>query len=185
MKLLDWLLGVIINPGQTFREIAREKPVGWAFLLYVGLTTLTSWVSGIDLLELDISPWQLLMFSLIVYIIMFFVLTGLLNLIVKVFRGTGSYWGLFSTLAFANFPGIFLPVGRLLGQVAGQAGNLLSGIISFAVFIWVVVLDILALRESHGLSAGKSFLAYFLVGLILLAFLLITLVAGLLSMPEL
>lgn len=185
MKILDWLLGVIINPGQTFREIAREKPVGWAFLLYLGITALTSWVSGIDLQEFNISPLQLFVGSLFFSIIMFFVLTGLLNLISKGFRGTGSFWGLFSGLAFAQFPTIFLPVGRLFGQVAGPAGNVLSRIISLAVFVWVFVLDILALRESHELSAGKSFLAYVLVSVILAVFFFITLVAGLLTMPEL
>jgi|SRR5690554_77871 len=185
MKILDWLLGVIINPVQTFREIARDKPIGWAFLLYLGITTLTSWVSGIDLQEFNISPLQLFVGSLFFSIVMFFVLTGLLNLLSKGFQGTGSYWGLFSSLAFAQFPTIFLPVSRLLGQVADRAGSILAGIFSFAVFVWVLVLDILALRESQEFSTGKSILAYVLVCIILAVFFFIALVVGVLTMPEL
>jgi hypothetical protein len=46
--------------------------------------------------------------------------------------------------------------------VAGSFGTTLSGIIGFAVGIWVLVLNIIAIRESQQISTGAAAATYFI-----------------------
>lgn len=180
-RIIDWLYGVITRPVNTLNEIARHRPAGWAFLVYTGVVCLTALVSlyGGSISEtLDeamagigfrISAPLFLFGTILLAVIALFVSTLLLTVIARLFGGKGGYWNLFSAYAFAGFPGIINVPVTFLVSFLGIFGSILGGIVSFAVSIWVLVLQVIAVRESHGLSTGMSILAYIIYIFILVA----------------
>ncbi len=180
-KLLEWLFGVMASPVRTLNEIAREKPVGLAFLVYLGVAFLviaSNIFSGEGLLVLEESMVELGVFisapilisgSLIFAVVSIFILTALLHLLARLFGGRGGYWNLFSAYAFADFPMIISVPVTLIIAYAGIVGAIFGGLITFGLSIWVIVLQVIALRESHGLSTGASIGAYVIHFVILIA----------------
>ncbi|NMB40769.1 MAG: YIP1 family protein [Firmicutes bacterium] len=166
MNILDLLDGVVWKPVSTLNLIAREKPVGWALSIFA-LSTLLGLVStDYSVFEpLQISPTLFIIIQIVVSIAGLFVFAGLLHLVAPLFKGHKDYWGLFSALGFANFPGFLSPVAAVLGNTAGMAGAILGGVISVAAGIWMLVLYLIALRENCRISTGASILTY-LVALI-------------------
>jgi hypothetical protein len=173
-QLINWLHGVLTRPVKTLNEIAREKPANAAFLLYLGVSML-SVISSLynpqsmqafeDLMrEANINiPFSVIIAaSLLIAIISIFVITGVLQLLARLFKGSGGYWNLFSAYAFANFPLIIgVPITFISGFL-GTVGDILAGVISLALSIWVLVLQVIAVRESHSLSTGASIGVYLL-----------------------
>ncbi len=113
-----------------------------------------------------------------------FVSAALLHLFARLFGGSGGFWNLFSAYAFTTFPMIFsVPVFLLAGFI-GVAGGFLSGLVSMGLSVWVLVLDVIAVKESHGLSLGRSIAAYLvylalivIVPLVIVVFLVLALIA--------
>lgn len=180
-KLLEWLYGVLASPVQTLNEIAREKPVGLAFLVYLGVAVLVM-VSNIfgdqgfvvleeTMAELGIFiPASVLITGAIVFAVAsIFIITALLHLLARLFGGSGGYWNLFSAYAFADFPMIISVLITLIAAYLGTVGAVFGGLITFGLSIWVIVLQVIALRESHGLSTGASIGAYVIHFVIIIA----------------
>ncbi|MDW7730185.1 MAG: Yip1 family protein, partial [Bacillota bacterium] len=179
-KLLDWLFGVIARPVDTLREIAAAKPFGWALLVYVGVTALmalssysnmhiyNAWDEIMSGMNLYIPLPVILLSLLFLGIISIFISSGILNIFARIFGGRGSYWSLFSAYAFTNFPMIIgVPVNIIAGFL-GLFGSVVSGLISFGLSIWVLVLQVIAVRESHELTTGISIIVYLIYFLILI-----------------
>ncbi len=180
-KLTEWLFGVLSKPSSTLNEIAREKPVGLALLVYITVTLLVIILNVYEpgsagaLNELMIqagiyiSPSTLVFSSLLLALVSLFISTGLLHLFARLFGGKGRFWNLFSAYAFADFPLIISVPVTVFSGFLGAAGNILGGFISLGLSIWVLVLHVIAVRESHGLSTGMTVLAYILHFLVLVA----------------
>ncbi len=173
-QLINWLYGILTRPVQTLNEIAREKPANAAFLLYLGISMLSvlgslynpqSMQAFEDLMrEANINiPFSVIIAAaLLIAIISIFVITGVLQLLARLFKGSGGYWNLFSAYAFANFPLIIgVPITFVSGFL-GTLGDILAGVISLGLSIWVLVLQVIAVRESHSLSTGASIGVYLL-----------------------
>ncbi len=164
MNILELLEGVIRKPADTFRLIAEEKPVGWALVISAAVAVLGSMTADYSSLEqiIAVTPPNIFLQaagSLVGLVIA----TALLHLVSRFFRGTGDYWGLFSALGFAQFPGFLTPVAELLKRVGGTAGAVLGGVLQLGAGIWVLVLWVIALRESRGITTGESILTYVIV----------------------
>lgn len=172
--LFDWLYGVIVRPVQTLNEIAREKPAGTGFLVYIGVALLTgvastfeqSTMAGIEELIGQL-PFMIPLSGLLIGALMFsvvslFLLTLVLHLFARLFGGSAGYWSFFSAYTFATFPTIINVPLTLLTGFLGLFGSILGGLAAVGISIWVLVLHVLAIRESHGLSTGMSILAYFI-----------------------
>lgn len=180
-KLVEWLYGVLASPVRTLNEIAREKPVGLALLVYLGVAALVM-VSNLlgeqGYLVLEESMAELGLFipaslfvvgAAVITVVSIFIITLLLHLLARLFGGTGGYWNLFSAYAFAEFPLIISVPVTLITVYAGLVGSILGGLITFGLSIWVIVLQVIALRESHGLSTGASIGAYIIHFVIIIA----------------
>ncbi len=180
-SLIDKLFGVMASPVNTLDEIARERPVGWALLVALGvsfLTLLANFYGGDGLRTIEelrhefdifIDASVFVVGGLVLVVVSLFVFTGLLHLLAKLFRGQGGYWNLFSAYCFAEFPMIISVPITLLGAYLGTAGAILSGLISFGLMVWVIVLQVIAVRESHKISTGASIAAYIIHFVILVA----------------
>ena len=175
-KLTDWLFGVIARPAQTLYEISREKPVGLALLVYSVVAFLNFAISFLGdrfdevlISELGINiPLPVILITVIFFTLLsLFIATALLNLMARLFGGQGGYWHFFSAYAFAGFPLLIgVPVHFVAGFL-GIFGSILSGVTSFGLAIWVLILQVIAIRESHSLTTGMSILAYFVYLIIL------------------
>ncbi len=167
-NIFDWLYGVLARPVSTLNEIARKKPVGLALLVFFGVTVLSmaagflsdesmrafeEMLSEFDLL---IAPSVLVIGTILFSLVYTFISTGLLHLLARLFGGRGGYWNLFCAYCFAYFPMIISIPFTLLSAFLGPVGGFLSGVVTFGLTIWIIVLYVIAVRESHGISTGAS-----------------------------
>lgn len=164
MNILELLEGVIRKPADTFRLIAEEKPVGWALVIFAAVAVLGSITADYSALEqiVDVTPPNVIL-QAAGSLGGLLIITGLLHLVSRFFKGSGDYWALFSALGFAQFPGFLTPVAELLKRVGGIAGAVLGGLLSLGAGIWVLVLWVIALRESREITTGESILTYLIV----------------------
>jgi len=188
-KLIEWLYGILARPVDTLNEIAREKPVGLAFLVYLAVATLVMVANLFG--EEGRASLEELMFEvgitiplpviigggLLLALVSIFILAGLLHLLARLFGGKGGYWNFFSAYAFADFPMIITVPFTLIAVFAGVIGSVLDGAITFGVTIWTIVLQVIALRESYGLSTWASIGVYVIQFIIIVVIPLAILIA--------
>ncbi len=186
-RITNWLYGVMARPAPTLNEVAKEKPVGWALLVYLGVSLLSGSASifgpGFGAAEeimqefaFFISPAVLIFGGLPFTIAALFVSTLLVHLFARLFGGTAGFWNLFSAYCFAGFPMIISVPVTLIGSLIGAPGAILISLSGFALAVWVLVLNVIAIRESHGLTTGMSILAY-IIHLVILLIIPVVLVA--------
>jgi hypothetical protein len=175
-SLFDLLYGVIIRPVATFKYLSVKKPWIMATVLYVVIAFISA-IAGVpgqqdQLSELtklsnnsDINIGAIAIVALVVVLPIFsfiglFFIGGIYHLLAKAFKGDGSYKGIISALGFAGFPSIVSTPFSLLYFIGGPIGKIVAVAttlsISFAVGIWVLILNILAIRENYRLSTGKA-----------------------------
>ncbi|NMD42720.1 MAG: hypothetical protein GYA86_05335 [Firmicutes bacterium] len=164
MNILELLDGVIRKPAAALNQIAREKPVGWALAIFTAVALFGAMNADYSALEqiVEFPPPNILV-QVAGSLVGLLIITGLLHLVSRLFKGSGDFWGLFSALGFAQFPAILNPVAELLKRVGGTAGAVLGGVLSLGVGIWVLVLWVIALRESRSITTGESVLTYLAV----------------------
>jgi len=191
-KILEWLSGVFTHPAKTLNEISAARPLGWALLIFLGVALLNALSSSANLQTeevldqfmfttgLTISTPLMIVGTLVIAILYLFISTGIIHPLARLFKGTGGYGGMLSAFAFASFPQIIAaPVNVLTGFI-GMAGSILGGLITFGLSVWVLVLQVIAVRESHQLTTGMSilvYLIYFLIVVVIPLALIIGLVA--------
>lgn len=191
--LLETAVGVFTSPTQTLRTVTGHPNVWWAITLFVVVGVLTGiasyaqpdvpqdWMRDFDgadqfgefgqtmaTIGLVLSPITTPLFGALIALV--------LHGMARMFKGEGTYKGMFVGAAFAYLPySLTLPL-QLLGAALGTAGVILAGMIGFGVWIWVVVLTVVAVRENYRLTTGKAvgvvlipIAALFLLGLILVA----------------
>ncbi len=174
MNILELLNGVIRKPAATLNLIAREKPVGWALAIFAVSALLGLISTDYSVFEQYlISPAPIMVIQITFSLAGLFICAGFLHLLSRIFKGTGEFWSLFSALGFAQFPGFLAPIAELIKNMGGVAGAVLGGFISVASGIWVLVLYVIALRESRGITTGASILTYLIAVLIIVAVVLI------------
>ncbi|NLA27927.1 MAG: YIP1 family protein [Firmicutes bacterium] len=169
MNILELLDGVIRKPAAALRYIAGEKPAGWAMAIFTASALLGLISTDHSMFEQYInSPGPNIIVQLAAFLTGLFIAAGFLYLLSRIFKATGGFWGLFSALGFAQFPGFLVPLAELIKQNGGTAGAVLGGILSFGIALWIVILHIIALRESRGIGTGASILTY-LIALVIFA----------------
>lgn len=142
-------------------ELARELPVGAA--PSIGFGTI---VCG--------AP-----FAAVFAVLGFAIGTALIQWVAKLFGGTGS----FEKLAYA-FSAITVPysvVSAVLALVGiiPVIGSIISGLASFALSIYLIVLEVLAVKAVNRLDTGKAVGAVLLPGLVILLFICCCVIIGL------
>ena len=174
LDFLEIIYGVLVQPGDTFKYLASARPVLQAlgFIAVVSLLNFAIGFSNIKSLAADLDlpvsisslVAPLLLFGLLAAIAGWFLNTAALSLFAQLFGGIGNGPGLLAAFSFAMLPmlitGIFDFGVRLFG-LGGFGGEMAS----LAGFVWVVVLQIIALIEVEQLSTRRAILVYFAVPL--------------------
>ncbi|MFW0858693.1 MAG: YIP1 family protein [Dehalococcoidia bacterium] len=182
--ILETLVDVLARPTSTIRSICQQRPIGWAIIVYL-VVSLVSTVVMIETGDLDLEGMGLpdlgmpaiLGGTLIIGILTLVIFTALCHLAASLLGGRGGYWGLFSGFGFTALPGIFVAPLAVIGMLP-IVGGLLSGLGTFGVSVWSLVLNILAIRENYLVSTGRAILIVLLPAVIL-----IVLLVGLLLSP--
>ncbi|MFY9141106.1 MAG: Yip1 family protein [Thermacetogeniaceae bacterium] len=197
------IIGVIMSPRETLQQTA-EAELWKEGLLIVLLVSVLKWLSKLAAPEQELlgqlgkftgssvdhfssaldSPTAAF-FSSLSGDLIFWVLGGLLFfLFAKLFNGKGTIPGLLAGLGYASTPYFLGAPLMAVTSLGGIAGYLLSSIIGFATTIWVIVLQIIAIRESQQISTGGAIVTFIIPGILLLLifFLFILLITALILM---
>ncbi|MBS3908736.1 MAG: YIP1 family protein [Actinobacteria bacterium] len=185
----ELLYGVIANPVETLRYVAKHKLVAAGILIYVAVAWIGAFasipgslnsfeqipeISGLPMF----SPRSIIVFTIVgtpfFSLLWLVVYAGILHLIASLLKGKGEFPGLVSAVGFASFPMIISTPFSLLDYVMG-IGISLYGLISLPFTIWTIVLTIIGVRENYNFSTARAVWTFFipLIALFLLAILLV------------
>ncbi|MTI48798.1 Yip1 family protein [Sporosalibacterium faouarense] len=199
MGFFKRIIGVITNPKDTLEEISNSAPIWQAISINVILGVLSVFITlnrntlmanmgpGISPYDIEMLSSMIPMFmvmgvffAMIVNPLFHFIETGMYNLISEFLGYKGSGKGLFSALGFASVPGIFSII--LLGIFSSINLNIVSTIISIPITIWVIVLNIIAIKKTYQMGTGKATLTYFIPIIALIVVVGILIILGIITM---
>jgi len=115
-----------------------------------------------------------------------FINTGIINLVVQFFGGAGNGIGLLVCFGYSQLPLVMVTIATFVFRYLGL-GGIVTGLAELAGFIWMIVLQVIAVSEVEDMSTGRAVLVYLIpaviviVVLILLCILLLAVMAPLLS----
>lgn len=185
MTILDILYGLIFQPQGTMRELARTRPLMPAFLIFLGVyganlllqeASRSVTQAGLGMLPAYLT-WLLGSLGALASIVIWFVSAGIFSLLAELIYGYGNGKGVLACLGFAAFPGIF---GPALYYASALLNMETLGLLLYALtMLWVIGLQLVAVREAFTLSTGQAVLIYFLpVALTLVIMILLLIIGG-------
>lgn len=126
--------------------------------------------------EMMLSPTVSMTLSVVGGFISWVVIAGILHIVAKVLGGKGAFTEMLVLMGFAMLPNIFqAPIGLVTILSGGLTGAFIAMGLGGILAIWVLILDVLAIREAHKFSTGKAIATLVLPFVILtvLAFILV------------
>ncbi len=199
------IIGILRSPVKTLRQTS-EAELWKEGLLIVLLVSLLKWLSKLaepgdqelikhlkpimgtsaaDQLSTALNSTSMGFFFSLFDDLLVWVIGGLLFfLFAKLFKGRGTVVGMLAGLGYASCPYFLGAPLMAIISLTGTAGYFLSSIIGFAASIWVLVLEIIAIRESQQISTGGAVATYFIPAVLLgiIFFLLIILITAFIIM---
>ena len=203
MSFFELIYGAVFQPKKTFASVGQEKPLAKCLLIFTLVLLLTELLwqgqlrsfGEVFLTDLEIpynlsaeSSYSMAIFQdifliMTVFFILFsitvlFVQTGLLNLVGELLGGTGNAKGLLCALALATIPSLIISVLDTLIIMVGLPG-FISLVLALIGFLWIIILQILAVQGALNLSMGRS-IATALLPVIALVIIILALVSSVL-----
>ncbi|HHY80260.1 MAG TPA: YIP1 family protein, partial [Thermoanaerobacter sp.] len=84
---------------------------------------------------------------------------------------------LYSAIGFAKLPMIFMVVVNLFVRLLNSRAGLILTYLFLAIFtVWVIVLEIIAIKENYKMSTGNAVLVYFLPYIVLVVLFIIMII---------
>ncbi|MBS3899142.1 MAG: YIP1 family protein [Dethiobacter sp.] len=178
--LAEVVVGIISSPVATIREVSKEPSLRLSFTAFILVMMVVSMTTALTDVELTAQlggsavVFAVLMpFSLLILVVQAGVSFGAARLL----GARGSFHNLLSLFALSNLPSLFMAPLALLRFAPGIAGSILHGLGSFILSVWVLVLAVIAVRETFQVTTGRALLICYLP--ILLLVVLVALLAGL------
>ncbi|HYL65718.1 MAG TPA: YIP1 family protein [Nitrosopumilaceae archaeon] len=197
-RRLTILKDVVIHPKSALREI-NENGKSYFFAAIAILVALSI---GSELLQVDNQLSKLtgstfektLQFFLIgASIGVEFLITGLVLYVGRFLKGKANFRGLFSSFQYAGvIPAILMSTiisymnTSILPSVTNHESHgliklLFVGSAMLPVFVWSIILSIIACREAHGFSTGRSIATFLISGLIIAIIAIVIILSSLLG----
>ena len=180
-----WLWGLVIRPGPTIRDIVEHGSLraGLAvvvlFSIVLGLLTLVDAVlpatGGMERAAgpyggariMEALRWLFLALAVLMPLLVLLnilVGRGIVHVIARTFRGSGQYWDLFKTQCYLYPLGVtaMTPLYLLRLAVTPFSADLASTLnlafmpLILAILVWLVILDVLMVRQVYGVSAVRA-----------------------------
>ncbi|MBM7866539.1 hypothetical protein GTO89_09040 [Heliobacterium gestii] len=175
----DYLYHVMVKPEQAFSMAAQEKPIRLAVAVVL-ITSVISLIVDLSLGNAGGLPDRLssrlaggafekmrASLSIVGFffgIFFWFLRTGFYNLAGELMGGASNGKGLLVCLGLAHWPSILLAPLSLIGAY-GPGGQVIEGLGRFALGLWTLFLEILAIRAALQLSSRRAVFLYFLLPL--------------------
>ncbi len=166
-EMLERIYGILFQPVGTLRDICQTRPLKQAILVIIVAAVFTTWTGYFAALPNSIFVIAAMAVTLAVW----FVGSAITHLVAELMAGKGQAAGLLAANGYVQVLRIFsVPVVVLssLAPAPLKVGILLLG--STGLFVWEVVLTVIAIRENYGFSNKKAcltlvvpYLAVFLV----------------------
>lgn len=150
-QLLDLAMALIISPRQALMEITNEEKLKEGFFIWIFVVLLMS-------LSLFQQGPGLVMQFLLMALFMgaaLLVHSAVIDYISGFWGGMGTARGITAGFMAASLPMAFSVFFTFLAEAGVGA---LSGIGSFAIWIWSFYLDVTAIGQNYRFRPGKSFL---------------------------
>ncbi len=197
--LLENIFGTLFSPASTFRRMLEERTSVTIAAIVVLIACICSGAGSIltqsvfmsmfaefpGFEEMMFSPSASMTISVVFGFILWVVIAGILHVVAKILGGKGAFTEMLVLLGFATLPNIFqAPIGLIAILSGGLTGAFIAIGLGGILAIWVLILDVLAIREAHKFSTGRAIATLVLpfVVLIVLAFILIIVGIFLISM---
>lgn len=150
-QLLDLALALIISPRQALMEITNEEKLKEGFFIWIFVVLLMS------LSLFQQGPGLVMQFLLMVLFMgaALLVHSAVIDYISGFWGGMGTARGITAGFMAASLPMAFSVFFTFLAEAGVGA---LSGIGSFAIWIWSFYLDVTAIGQNYRFRPGKSFL---------------------------
>lgn len=163
---LELVYLVLFRPREALRRLREGVPWWWAVAVFYGvyffgqtlnLAAGPAWPETLPLpLGLDSAALARFLFLLGIplALVFWFLEAAVWHLLAQFFGGQGRGTTLFLALGFTNLP---LLLGQGAGALLGLSGqNFWPTLLVGASAVWVFVLQVMAVKEMHGLSAGRA-----------------------------
>jgi hypothetical protein len=189
LSFTETIYGIFFEPTVTLRTLADKKPYGGALLIFLGVTLLSilfeqalSVYTEHELLAMVPANafWMINLFGVALSFFLLMVISGLLSLISEIIYGKFNAGGILVALCYASIPGILGPPLRYASSLAGiqWLGVVLAGLS----MIWVLVLQVIGVRESLRVTTGQAILIMLLPLVVLVILTTGLIVAAVLTM---
>ncbi|MFJ7667098.1 YIP1 family protein [Lysinibacillus sp. NPDC097195] len=178
-------LSTWMHPKQTARYMIDAKSIGYAILV-MSIGYIGSLLSGLidSNFLLDVSPWIIVLFCVILAPIAAIVGTAFSSLIIwlfgKLFKGTATYSNLFKALSLTAVPFIVVipfyviwlftsPESLMDTNFIGSAPWIfwLSLLATAVTSVWSFVTTVAVVAEAHQISNWKAFFTIFIPSVII------------------
>ena len=156
---LEIVYDVLFRPVQAMRQISWERRVwgGAAAFLLGALVSSGAVFSGLSAAGYSRGFILLLLLYVMGSVVIWFLGTGALQLFAELFGGRGRGLSLLAALGFAHLPRIFLaPLWLLTMFMPAGPAAMIGMLVLLAVSVWVLILEMLAIRETHNFSTGVA-----------------------------
>lgn len=150
-QLLDLAMALILSPRQALVEITNEEKLKEGFFIWIFVVLLMS------LSLFQQGPGLVMQFLLMVLFMgaALLVHSAVIDYISGFWGGMGTARGITAGFMAASLPMAFSVFFTFLAEAGVGA---LSGIGSFAIWIWSFYLDVTAIGQNYRFRPGKSFL---------------------------
>lgn len=150
-QLLDLAMALILSPRQALMEITNEEKLKEGFFIWIFVVLLMS------LSLFQQGPGLVMQFLLMVLFMgaALLVHSAVIDYISGFWGGMGTARGITAGFMAASLPMAFSVFFTFLAEAGVGA---LSGIGSFAIWIWSFYLDVTAIGQNYRFRLGKSFL---------------------------
>lgn len=188
MNLTEIIYGVLFSPAATLKVLSKSKPWLAGVIIFLVVLSFNMMVNRgiafIDPLEQALPipagfTWIGAVIGVVISVIMLFVMAGIYSLLGEIIYQNANASGLLTSLSFSSIPGILGPPLQYIAILLGLAP--LSNLISFVIAMWLIVLQIIAIRESLELTTSQA-LVLFIIPIITIVILIGGIVVGVISL---
>ena len=195
--LLEAISGTLFTPASTFRRLLEERTsltIAATIVLIAcicsGIGTLLTQSTVMSLFtefsgfepvapdfdEMMSSPITSMTSSVVGGFISWVFFAGICHIVAKLLGGKGTFTEMLVLMGFASLPNIFqAPIGLIAMLSGGLTGAFIAIVLGSFLAIWVLILDVLAIREAQKFSTGRA-IATLVLPIVVLAVLVFILI---------
>ncbi len=197
--LLENISGTFFSPAASFRRMLEERTSVTIAAIIVLIACICSGVGSIltqsvfmsmfaefpgfepaapGFEVVMLSPAASIILSVVSGFIGWVVIAGILHVVAKMLGGKGAFTEMLVLMGFAMLPNIFqAPVGLISILSGSLAGAFISIGLGGILAIWILILDVLAIREAHKFSTGRAIATLVLPFVVLIVLVFIVVIA--------